>query len=503
LLVTQGIARFAFLTRSKVPRTGRSYFGPILTGIIALVLLQTMAQILIRSRSIKYPVALILVGVIASIFLAMRGRHSVLLCALGFSLPLYVEVILLERSVNLAITGTFLTAIVMLVAGFWNGGIPRDSFLLVPQVSLPVLLFIAAGFLTLVNSSDMTGTMISISQEVEMLIVFLALVNSIRDESDLRAFLGGLYFSLALECILYVIQNFLGFSFDIVGNRRMVGASDLEEGLLRSQRGTLGAGPIITGMYFGVMALTLIGAHLCRKKLRFGLHPFLGMMISMACLILTAKRSPWGGFALGILTILFLVVMFARGALPRLGRVLTILAVPVLVLLPIILVRAQADHESDYEERVNLTRIAWRMHDAHPWVGVGFGTYNDVKRLYLPENWVGWVYTVHNRYLMIMAETGIIGVSCLLIVYLLILRQAWHGIRATDSDHRPFQIGLFAALIAIYWQMLWEICDSRQAYYIYWFIAALAIVVPRIFAEKAPARDALQPPSAAAEAKVG
>ena len=103
---------------------------------------------------------------------------------------------------------------------------------------------------------------------------------------------------------------------------------------------------------------------------------------------------------------------------------------------------------------------------------------------YLPEDFEGWVYTVHNRYLLILAESGILGVTCLLLLYLAILRQALSGISQVTPDRRPVQIGIVAALVVIHWQMIWDIYDGRQANYIYWFLAAAAVTLPQVFAKE-------------------
>jgi O-antigen ligase len=159
------------------------------------------------------------------------------------------------------------------------------------------------------------------------------------------------------------------------------------------------------------------------------------------------------------------------------------LAIPVLALLPVFLLRADANHQAAYEERMNLTRVAWEMHETHPIVGVGFGTYDSVKREYLPPDWKGWLYTVHNRYLLILAETGLVGLGSFVIWLLMLLRVAFQGIGRIAIAYRPLQISLVCGLLAICWEMFWDIFNSRQQGYNTWFLAALIVILPRALPE--------------------
>jgi O-antigen ligase len=118
------------------------------------------------------------------------------------------------------------------------------------------------------------------------------------------------------------------------------------------------------------------------------------------------------------------------------------------------------------------------MYDAHPVLGVGFGTYDSVKRSYLPPDWSGWLYTVHSRYLLILAETGAVGFAALILIYLMVLRAAYLGIGRIAPEFRPLQISFVAGLVAIYWEQLWDIFNSRQQEYIFWFLAAMAVALP-------------------------
>jgi O-antigen ligase len=147
------------------------------------------------------------------------------------------------------------------------------------------------------------------------------------------------------------------------------------------------------------------------------------------------------------------------------------------------MIRAQHNYSDAFDERVNLMRVAQNMYEEYPVAGVGFGTYADVKKRYLPGDWEGWLSLVHNRYLLIRAETGTLGILSLVFLYGMMMRAAWRGILKIDPSYRPFQIALAAALIAIFWEMAWDIFHSRQQSYILWYVVALAVIAPRVLKE--------------------
>ena len=236
------------------------------------------------------------------------------------------------------------------------------------------------------------------------------------------------------------------------------------------------------------MTLFLTGLYLSRKKLPVRLQPLAGMMLGLSCLVLSTKRAAMSGFALAVIVMVLMLPRFAPGALKKLAPVLGSLAIACLVCLPILLVRVESNHEEAYEERANLTKVAWNMYHAHPTLGVGFGTYDSVKREYLPPNWKGWLYKVHTRYLLILSETGAIGFAALVFLYLSILRTAYRGIGRVAPELRALQIALVACLVALLYEQVWDIFDSRQQGYLFWLVVALAVIFPRVFPAAVPAR---------------
>ena len=440
------------------------------------------AQIILRSHSLKYPTALIVAAAAASVFLMVRRRYDAAVFLTGFTLPFFIQFLVVQRDKQaLGITGTFLVLLTLLATGLASGAFRWSRFFGCPAITWPVLVFLFAGVVSMVNTPDRTLSLIALDREAEMLLVFLLLINVFSEAVQVFRFLSGLYLGFAIECGIYVIQNILGYSFDILGNTRFEGTTDVQAGRIGFQRGTFAASQHAPAEYFCVLTLFLVGVFLAGRRFPIRMNPMLGMLMGGGCLLLAAKRAPLAGFAMGLTVICILVAVYSRRSMRRLVPLVAVLALPALALMPLLMLRTHQGNESALEERMNLTHVAWQMWESHPALGIGIGTYDSVKRQFLPDDWQGWLYTVHNRYLLLMAETGSFGLAALLAMYLAVLWQAFRGIVRIDPDYRPVQIALVGIFVAFYWEMVWHMFDSKQQNYLFWFLASIAVALPRVF----------------------
>ena len=138
----------------------------------------------------KYLVALIFIGAMLSVFLAIPRKHHFLVYFLGLGMPYYVEVIILERDTILSISGTFLTALTLLIMAMFSGLITKENFRAELAITIPFVIWILTGFLSMLNTTDITSSLIAIGAEAETLLIFLVLVKHVPDGSvQVHAFL--------------------------------------------------------------------------------------------------------------------------------------------------------------------------------------------------------------------------------------------------------------------------------------------------------------------------
>jgi len=92
--------------------------------------------------------------------------------------------------------------------------------------------------------------------------------------------------------------------------------------------------------------------------------------------------------------------------------------------------------------RLDIWTIAWRIVHAHPYVGVGFGQFPEVSVHYVLQpgalQYIGLIVenqiVVHNLYLALWVEGGIVGLLLFLSVVAVSLAAGWRATRSFDAQ---------------------------------------------------------------------
>ncbi len=90
--------------------------------------------------------------------------------------------------------------------------------------------------------------------------------------------------------------------------------------------------------------------------------------------------------------------------------------------------------------RVDIWTIAWRIVHAHPFVGVGFGQFPEVSVHYVLQpgalQYIGLIVenqiVVHNLYLALWVEGGIVGLLLFLVLVAVSLASGWRATKSFD-----------------------------------------------------------------------
>ena len=198
----------------------------------------------------------------------------------------------------------------------------------------------------------------------------------------------------------------------------------------------------------------------------------------------------------GLLTLVFLVGAFAlyvlvtgRGSHKIAGAAVTILiagGVGVLLftnigsrLVDIVRLssrvqQAVAGRDASLEQRGKILEVTWRVIEAHPVVGVGFGGFEqsfDAYKLGLLST--GSARSVHNTPLRIVAETGVIGLVPSMGFALSLFLFLWKGTRASDrAGARTFVTGLLMAVVSYF---VMSLTLDQLLEYQFWPICGLAL----------------------------
>lgn len=131
------------------------------------------------------------------------------------------------------------------------------------------------------------------------------------------------------------------------------------------------------------------------------------------------------------------------------------------------------DDKGSADVRIPLMRLAWGIIVDHPWLGVGVNNYADrMLRHALEDGWA-WIAVVHNKYLLVWAETGILGLAAFLWFLLATLRRGWVCRNSGDRLLSLLAIGFTAGVAGQMVHMFVDIYASRPLVQGLWLVAGL------------------------------
>ena len=317
--------------------------------------------------------------------------------------------------------------------------------------------------LSMLNAQDYRLSLILLVHWAISVLLYFYLSNRVENRDDLwwvaRWFMAG----LLLECLIcwgqYLTQSSLGL--EMFSERE-----ELHGVLIGSERffrlvGTFNH-PNVLGTYL-VAALPVVLA-LNFAPTRFWMRLFIFALsgLGVSTLIFTLNRSAWLAAGLSWIGLFIWIVKrrYIRFRLIQLLVVFVILGVIFGFFGPLIAARWMEDDRGSAASRIPQIQMALAMVERHPVLGVGLGNYGSVKHLYEtyfynPSD-MGRVYSdeflVHNAYLLMASEIGVVGLVWFAWLVWTIVRAARIQIsHLSDARSRlilaGFLSGFFALLI--------------------------------------------------------
>lgn len=406
----------------------------------------------------------------------MTSQTRFFFILLILSLPISgIDIHLVHRQVNYAGPGgisislTFLIAVAILLLWMLGSGFEKGSNVnYFSSTTIPAMLLILAGILSMVNSPDKLLSVSAIFQYCKVFIVYFIAANMVRNNDDLKLVIEVLLISVIFESLLYLTLSITG-----------LGESKGDEVLFRP-RGALDT-PGLMGAYFSSLLLISLGALFTKKAYRIKVVPHLAFILSVIGVILTFNRASWVDSSACIL----LGVCYSswrRWVKTRkiLGLLIGITIIA-LIFWPKISYRLSANASEAVDERINLMVVAWEIIKAHPIIGIGINNYKDVYRAYIPDELIGmWIRPVHNQYLLVWAETGTIGFILFVWLLLTTLKKGIHCVRAKGNSLAPLSLGIVLGFLIILLDMYWNIFGSEQVNFYIWFLIGIIAAMNRI-----------------------
>ena len=164
--------------------------------------------------------------------------------------------------------------------------------------------------------------------------------------------------------------------------------------------------------------------------------------------------------------------------------VIVILALLYLPFHSLISARLLGDDKGSAESRIPLMNLAFRIFEDNPILGVGANNFSVVMGRYLTAEFRhGFLYAVHDKYLLVLTETGIGGLLTFLAFLFAALRRAWQCWNLHDSFLSPLALGFMVGIVGHMMHMNVDIFRGRPIQQLLWLIAALLVAMHRMRTE--------------------
>jgi O-antigen ligase len=358
--------------------------------------------------------------------------------------------------------------------------------------NLPLVFFLACTAISALVASDVSLALYELFLAVQLYLVYFYVANTLRHRGDVRFVVSFLLIGCLIESAAMIVLEFTGMPSTLWGMPTHIHVqTGIHEAFTRVG-GTVGS-PNEASAYLSLLlplaACLLFAGTIYRQKWLACLVLGLGGV----AMIFTYSRGGWIALVLSAV-IVGLVLMRTRGvSLKAPFAILALLAVLYLPFHGVISARVFGDDQGSAESRIPLTMLALRMIGDHAVLGVGANNFSVAMHHYLTSYFrTGFLYVVHNKYLLIWTETGIAGLLAYLAFLIGALRSGWRCWKQHDRYVSLLALGITAAMVGDMVHMNFDVFQIGPVQELLWLLAALLIAIDRIGAV-VPAGGALAP----------
>lgn len=366
---------------------------------------------------------------------------------------------------------------VALLYADWLPGIAARRARLRPSLvreAAPGLFYFGAVALSVMFASWVRLSLFELFNLLPMLLLFLFLLNWVRTRDDVLFLVRFLLLGLAVEAAVMIGLRGVGHSVEF---GPLVGRVDD-----MARVGGLIGSPNDAASYLTVALGVALGALLTEWPLQVRVGAAVAFGLGAAALIATLSRGGW--LAAGVVVTIACGLALVRGKM-SMGTPIVIATTGLIVAAVFsdaINQRLSRHDRGAAYSRVPLMQIAWEVIEDRPLFGAGANNLTVAMRPYAFSGDFrgGFIYVVHNRYLLAWAETGLIGMAAFLVFLGAIIRRGWRCWRRNDPFLAPVALGVMAGVIGEMLHMSVEIGRGRPLNQLLWILAGLVTAMVRM-----------------------
>ncbi len=348
----------------------------------------------------------------------------------------------------------------------------------------PLTAFFGVGVISVLLDGNVLFGAFDLFALLGSIALFVYASSEIRTERDLRIVLTVLLVSVSIQGVIAIGQHLtrstLGLEFfgayDDLGLK-----SQTWQGLADRTRvgGTIGH-PNALAMFFDLLLPLGFSLLFCPFQRRTKLLLSAAVGFGILGHVLTLSRGGFVATGLGCLLIFFVWLRQRNGFLAAISASTLLTALILVFVFGTSNLVTSRFFRDDYKAafgRIPLIQVALNMIKDRPFFGVGLNNYNEVAHRHdrTPQRVTSWWNVpVHNQFLYIAAQTGLVGLACYLLFILAILRSLWPAIRSSDPLVAWASLGI-AVGIAVFLAHLQIEFDSLPRNSQFWFVSGLAV----------------------------
>ncbi len=423
--------------------------------------------------------------------LVTQHPEQVLLFLLAFIVPFYLEKAIVDRpetvsytagiSINLSDILTLTLFFILLT----RLALKQVKFTFFNLVTVAAFTWLFASLFSLPAAEDGELALFQFINMGKLLLFCLVIASSVRSDLDLTLVTTGLLLSMAFQSLVGIYQGLtghpLGLSF--LAEATEISKQQLSVGLVNRVQGTLGS-PNTLAMYLCIGVPFALALLFSKTKPYVKVLAAIALCLTSWALIFSLSRAAWVNF---LLITCFVLVLAARRKQISSKAAILIASATALVLLGIslfgtnlILSRLTSNDQSSITDRISLAEGALAIIRDNPVVGVGLNNYPLVSPRYGPADaaaWNSYAPIVHNAFLLIAAETGILGLGAFLVFIITLLIQTWWVVDHTSSSMVWIAgVGVLGGLVALMVHNMvdYELLGSSRVFTLFWLLTGLS-----------------------------
>ena len=350
------------------------------------------------------------------------------------------------------------------------------------NVNWPLVAYFGITLLSVFVAQDVGLSLFEVWLLLEACLVYFYIAGNVRTREDVVFVVSVLLAACLLESVVIIILRFTGMPSTIWGLPTHIHIdNDPKEGFMRIG-GTVGS-PNFAAAYLSISLTCAVSVLFTNLGSLYKWLAAAALGLGSIALILTFSRGGWLALTLS-LALLCLVTWHRRGlSLKAPIAVLVLLALLYVPFHSLVGARLFGDDRGSAESRIPLMNLAFRITEDHPLLGVGANNFTVAMGPYLTSEFrQAFLFAVHNKYLLVLAETGIGGLIAFLAFFTGTMRKGWQCWNFQDRLLSPLALGFGAGLAGHMVHMTVDVFRGRPTQQLIWLIAGLLVAMCRIAA---------------------